>query len=385
MKMRVLSATSLVIICLSICSLTHETSSARILALFPTPSFSHQLVFRAVTLALVDQGHELVVLTPNPVVIDNNDTVRLSRLTQIDVSFAYQGYFHKINYAASKEDDIPLTSLLSMFLIALEEIMITELAHPEMQKILKDPEQKFDAVISEFISYTPMYAFAKYFKCPLIGITSTEPTFHEHRAIGNYIHSVLHPMNVFPNYKDLGFIERFASVTLDIVMRLYFEPIVYNLFDKVIEKNFGDSVPRSYELARDVDLMLLNGHPALGFVRPIVPNTIQLGFLHIQKPKPLPQEWQEYLDKSKHGVIYFSFGTNVKTSNLKGGTVGMFLETFKQLKYDVLWKCESDDIEGIPDNVKTTLWVPQQDLLGKNFERFRKAKLKFYSKIFLEL
>uniref|UniRef100_A0A336LDL5 UDP-glucuronosyltransferase n=1 Tax=Culicoides sonorensis TaxID=179676 RepID=A0A336LDL5_CULSO len=339
---------------------TNSIKAARILALFPTPSYSHQLVFRAVTQALVEKGHELVVLTPNP--IANNESAK--NLKQIDVSFAYQGYFHKINYAASKEDNIPITSLLNMFTVALEEIMTTEIAHPEMQKILKDPSQKFDAVISEFIGYTPMYAFAKHFKCPLIGITSTEPTYHEHRAIGNYIHSVVHPMNVFPNYKDLGFIERFFSVTLDIVMRLYFEPLVYSLFDGVIDKNFGDTVPRSRELARDVDLLLLNGHPALGFIRPVVPNTIQLGFLHVHRPQPLSNEWQTYLDKSKHGVIYFSFGTNVKTSNLKGGTVGMFLEAFKQLKYDVLWKCESGDVKGIPDNVKTTLWVPQQDLLA---------------------
>lgn len=362
--MRVLNIIILVIFCITSCTITRQTSAARILALFPTPSFSHQLVFRAVTMALVEQGHELVVLTPNPVVIDNV-TNNTPNLKQIDVSFAYQGYFHQINYAASKEDNIPLTSLLQMFTIALEEIMTSELAHPEMQKILNDPGQKFDAVISEFIGYTPMYAFAKYFNAPLIGITSTEPTYHEHRAIGNYIHSVVHPMNVFPNYKDLGFIERFFSVSLDIVMRLYFEPVIYQLFDRVIEKNFGDSVPRSRELARDVDLLLLNGHPALGFIRPIVPNTIQLGFLHVHPPQPLPQEWQQYLDNSKHGVIYFSFGTNVKTSNLKGGTVGMFLETFKQLKYDVLWKCESGHVDGIPDNVRTTLWVPQQDLLGE--------------------
>lgn len=334
-------------------------NGARILGLFPTPSYSHQLVFRAVTAALVERGHELVILTPNPTNTTNPN------LKEIDVSFAYKGYWHKINYAASKEDDIPITSLLSMFTIALEEIMTTEMAHPEMQKILHDPNQHFDAVISEFIGYTPMYAFAKYFKAPLIGIVSTDPTYHEHRAIGNYIHSVVHPMNVFPNYKDLGFIERFFSVTLDVVMRLYFQPLVYRLFDNVIEQNFGDKVPRSAELANNIDMLLWNCHPALGFIRPIVPTTIQLGFLHIQAQKPLPHEWQTYLDSSKHGVIYFSFGTNVKTTNLKGGTVGMLLETFKQLKYDVLWKSESDDSEGMPSNVKTTSWVPQQDLLGE--------------------
>lgn len=57
--------------------------------------------------------------------------------------------------------------------------------------------------------------------------------------------------------------------------------------------------------------------------------------------------------------------TNVKTNSLKPGTVDMLLQTFSQLKYDVLWKWESDDEENkLPSNVKTTTWVPQQDLLA---------------------
>jgi len=345
--------------CLVISLAFSAVSSARILALFPTPSYSHQIVFRAVTTALAERGHELVILTPNPV--DNAPP----NIQQIDVSFAYQGYFHQINFASTREENIGITNLLQMFTRALEEIVTTELAHPEIQRIIHDPEQHFDVVICEMIGYTPMYAFAEYFGAPLIGFTTTEPTYHEHRAMGNYIHSVLHPMNVFPNYKDLGWVERFAATTLDVVMRWYFEPLVYSIFDRVIEQNFGGNVSRSAVLANNIDMMLLNTHPALDFVRPIVPNTIQLGFLHVKPPQALPAEWQSYLDASKHGVIYFSLGTNVKTGSLKAGTIELLVETFSQLKYDVLWKWDTEEIDLVlPKNVKTTSWVPQQDLLA---------------------
>lgn len=331
---------------------------ARILALFPTPSYSHQLVFRSVTQALAARGHELVILTPNPVETD------LPNVKQIDVSFTYQGYFHQINFAETKEDNVGMTSLLTMFTRALREIMETEFAHPDMQQLLRDPKQHFDAVICEFIGYTPMYAFAEHFNAPLIGFTSTEVTYHDHRAMGNFIHSILHPMNIFPSYRNLNFIERLGSATLDLIMRLYFEPFVYGIFDNIIEQTFGSNVSRSYDLARKADMLLLNTHPAMGFVRPLVPNTVQLGFLHIKPVQPLPEDWQNYMDNSKHGVIYFSLGTNVRTSNLKPGTVDMLLKTFGQLKYDVLWKWDCGETSKKPANVKTTSWVPQQDILA---------------------
>lgn len=346
---------TVIVLILSVRSLV---DSARILALFPTPSYSHQLVFRSVTQALAARGHELVILTPNPVDTD------LPNVKQIDVSFTYQGYFHQINFAESKEDNVGMTSLLAMLTRALTEIMETEFAHPDMQELLRDPKQHFDVVICEFIGYTPMYAFAEYFNAPLIGFTTTEATYHDHRAMGNFIHSVLHPMTILPNYRHLNFIERFVSVSLDLIMRLYFEPFVYSLFDNIIEQNFGANVSRSHTLARKADMLLLNTHPALGFVRPLVPNTIQLGFLHIKPPQPLPEEWQQYMDSSQNGVIYFSLGTNVRTSNLKPGTVDMLLKTFEQLEYDVLWKWDCGETSKKPKNVRTTSWVPQQDLLA---------------------
>lgn len=348
------------VVSISILSNLSVVDSARILALLPTPSFSHQLVFRAVTEELAARGHELVILTPNP----SDDVAQLTNVKQIDVSFAYQGYFHQINFAGTKEENVPLTQLLSMFTRALSEIVDTELSHPDIQQLLNNPKEHFDAVICEFIGYTPMYAFAEYFNAPLIGITSSEPTYHEHRAAGNFIHSVLHPMNVLSFYRDLNFIQRLASTSLDLIMRLYFEPLVYGIFDEFIEQHFSSNVSRSAELARKVDMLLLNTHPALGFVRPLVPKTIQLGFLHIKPPQPLPSEWSNYMDGSKHGVIYFSLGTNVRTSNLRSGTVDMLLNAFGRLKYDVLWKWDCGDTRTKPLNVRTTSWVPQQDLLA---------------------
>ena len=42
----------------------------------------------------------------------------------------------------------------------------------------------------------------------------------------------------------------------------------------------------------------------------------------------------------------------------------MFLQTFRSLKYNVIWKWNEDDISDLPPNVKLSKWLPQQDLLA---------------------
>ena len=41
-----------------------------------------------------------------------------------------------------------------------------------------------------------------------------------------------------------------------------------------------------------------------------------------------------------------------------------FVEAFSRLPQRVLWKYEGE-LEGLSDNVKTSSWLPQQDVLGK--------------------
>ena len=41
-----------------------------------------------------------------------------------------------------------------------------------------------------------------------------------------------------------------------------------------------------------------------------------------------------------------------------------FLEAFRKLKYQVIWKWNEENIPNLPTNVMLTKWTPQQDLLG---------------------
>lgn len=77
------------------------------------------------------------------------------------------------------------------------------------------------------------------------------------------------------------------------------------------------------------------------------------------------QDLQEFLDHGKQGVIYFSLGSNVKSKDLPNATITGIIETFAELPYQVLWKYESDNLNGVPSNVRIEKWLPQQDVLSK--------------------
>lgn len=70
------------------------------------------------------------------------------------------------------------------------------------------------------------------------------------------------------------------------------------------------------------------------------------------------------MDGAKEGVIYFSFGTNVRGSAIDRNKRKIFLEAFSELPYKILWKFEEEYMENKPHNVKISKWLPQQDVLS---------------------
>lgn len=68
------------------------------------------------------------------------------------------------------------------------------------------------------------------------------------------------------------------------------------------------------------------------------------------------------LDKSDK-VVYFSLGTNVKSSYLNKDTIQTITKALSQLPYTILWKYEGDDLDALPTNIIISKWFSQQDVL----------------------
>ena len=77
------------------------------------------------------------------------------------------------------------------------------------------------------------------------------------------------------------------------------------------------------------------------------------------------QDLEAFISGSgEHGFILFSMGSGLKGSMMPESYRLMFLNVFSKLKQRVLWKWETEQMDGLPPNVKLSKWIPQPDVLG---------------------
>jgi len=70
------------------------------------------------------------------------------------------------------------------------------------------------------------------------------------------------------------------------------------------------------------------------------------------------------MDGAKDGVIYFSMGTVIQTSEIPKEKLDALLSAFAELPQRVIFKWEQDSMPGKPSNVKIGKYLPQQSILG---------------------
>lgn len=257
-------------------------NSAKILAIVPTPSFSHQIAFRELWKELSLRGHHLTLITTDPM---NNAT--LPNITEINIGFSYKTWHKKVGVLVKlgKKDSSQFTQ--KIFGIAgtwYEE----QLSYEPIRSLILNTTEHFDLVIAEsmhIISYT----FASRFNCPLIGISSTDAFATTYSSVGSPTHPVVYPDYNSP-YQGIhkSFMQRLYNVKHYIYM-MYIAPFyVSGLIDPIVVKHFGrDYTP--YDGMEKLSLMLLNKSPIFYNVRATVPSVVYFGGAsHLAAPKGLP-------------------------------------------------------------------------------------------------
>jgi glucuronosyltransferase len=236
---------------------------------------------------------------------------------------------------------------------------------PDVQKLLvPNNDYKFDLVIVESMFNIPWYTFAVKYNAPLIAITSLDASADVHESLGNVINPTLHTDFWLEFCSPLTFKQRWKSLKFYLWNKFYYEPQLNKIYDDIIRKHFPNLQTSAHKLRNSIQLLLTNTHPLLDFVRPVAPTTIQLGFMHIKQPKPLPNKLREYLESADTDVIYMSLGSNVKSLHLGKKYLSILINVFKKLPFKVLWKFEDDKLLKKPENVVTKKWFPQADLLA---------------------
>ncbi|CAH2098406.1 unnamed protein product [Euphydryas editha] len=331
---------------------------ARILAYFPTPSISHQVTFRPITQELARRGHEVYVVTTDPVFPKGQAP---ANLTEIDVhEGSYKIWQQILAHHSGNKDDIMLQvrNIFESFAIVLDYQMDT----PQVKSFLKNKHKKyFDLLILEACNRSLM-GLAHMFDAPVILVSSFGAVPLQYSILGAPMHPLLYPTPGRQRLYNLTLwekgVELFKHVALDYLI------VLTEDFDyQIMKKHFGNDVPTYEELRSAIRMMFLNEHPIWADNHPVPPSIQYIGGIHQAEVKELPTELKNFLDSSKNGVIYVSFGTNVLPSLLPPERIQVMTKVLSELPYDVLWKWDKDTLPGQSKNIKISKWFPQNDLL----------------------
>ncbi|XP_074036451.1 UDP-glucosyltransferase 2 isoform X2 [Leptinotarsa decemlineata] len=235
------------------------------------------------------------------------------------------------------------------------------LKHKNVQNLLNSGE-KFDLVIMEHFWNEAMTIFAHHFNCPLVYF-STGPTsiFNSH-LLANPSFSSYVPNFLTTHGSRMTFLERLTNLFLDILCDIYMEFRSIPEQNAVLKAAFPNA-PDLKTMMYNASLMFVVSHISIHDPLPLQPSIKYIGGHHVGSLKPLPTKIKQFMENASEGVIVFSMGSILKSSNLYFQHKEVILKVFSKMKQKILWKYEHD-LDGLPSNVMISDWLPQQEVLA---------------------
>jgi glucuronosyltransferase len=194
-------------------------NGSKILAIFPIPLQEHQVVYRPLIQNLLNNGHEITLLTTNPYFTTNqiDGLNEYQNITEIDLSFVYSlDILKKLN-----DGDLDGSEMLKTVFEVMRQISEAELTSPQVKELLDHTEYNhFDVVLVEWSGSASLHnIFAYKYDIPLIAITNGDAFPNIHEAFGNPNHPIIFPSTFLPFSENLNIIQRISSVLFTIWYR----------------------------------------------------------------------------------------------------------------------------------------------------------------------
>ena len=235
------------------------------------------------------------------------------------------------------------------------------LENPNLLKMIDDKE-KIDGVITmgtcgAFLSHL--------FDTQVIMFSPAGPfSLQLKNGLGNPLNPMINPHILIPFLEPMTFFQRLTNI----IFENFFDGWVHwtdGLSIEHIRNHFGQDSPDFYSIVnKRSSIALANSHFVTHGIYPSYPNFIQIGGIHCQPGKELTGDLKKFMDSHPEGVVYVSFGSALKPSQMTSKQKNVFIDTFKELKNTpIIWKWD-DNSDGIPENVMLQKWLPQNDLLA---------------------
>ncbi|XP_015369013.1 PREDICTED: UDP-glucuronosyltransferase 2C1-like isoform X2 [Diuraphis noxia] len=361
MDYRLLLVTLMIAVCCC-CGLPNITRPYNILVFLPTETKSHFIGFKPLLETLVTRGHNVTLVSPFGL---GSGGTPLPKYTHVKVEITE-------NVAAM--DFLDRNSLINRLPLYMVQLwlgpMITKNAvdKKSVRDFVLGDQSTFDVVVVENFFHECFVTLGHKYGVPVVQLLpfASNPRVSQWHGnpyglayMADFVAGYVAPMT-FPQRVQ----NAVAALFNTWVNRLLYMPQQRAIMDEHFAYAGHEDRPDLDMMLRNVSLTLVNSHPLIGPAAPYVPSYIQVAGMHMKPAGPLPMDLKIILDSAKHGVIYFSLGSVVKSSKMPREIVSFLLSELAKLKQMVLWKWEDDQLPDLPKNVMVKKWFPQNDILG---------------------
>lgn len=335
-----------------------NASGANILGLMGVASPSHHIWNSVLMHRLAELGHNVTILSvdlprPNQKLPPNLHYIHLETAYAVTAgaSFINMGVFEFIPIYYGRK------------LVQMERI----LASKGMQTLLNYPDDfKFDVILYDYIIGPYLLGFVHKFNYPpLIGLSAFHNPPITMDLMSNHYFPAYIPYHSTTYSPVMNFWERLENTLILIADTAYRRLVYIPRIDTLVRPYFPNM---SYlgDISKHTSLAFVNAHPATNYVEPLPPNIIEVGGMQILDPKPLPQDLEEYLNKSTNGAVFISFGTNMKSQDFTEEQVNTIVNALAELpQYNFMWKFDVKYLKRtLPENVLAKNIFPQSDILA---------------------
>lgn len=275
--------TSIFTFLLTLVTLTYDTKAYRILALFPYPLKSHFIAFETLLTELAARGHELTVYTS--FVRNSTDP----KYKQIDCSHCLEipSEIFTLEYASSH---------CKTAFHLLNELAIVTVLHENLLKCdplvkLRETKETYDLVITEAFASDALLPYVYKFQVPYILFSSLPVLPWASERVGNIDNPsyISFPFSDFPLVGEITFLKRLYSTAVYVAAKAYHKIYWEPKANELARKYFGEGIPPVQDIAERTSLILTFSHFSMTAARPLVPNVVEVGGIHLKPPSPLPK------------------------------------------------------------------------------------------------
>ncbi|KAK9886588.1 hypothetical protein WA026_017515 [Henosepilachna vigintioctopunctata] len=329
------------------------SNGANILGIFNHPAKSHTFLGRVLFEELASRGHKVVFMN------GYHNKKETANFTNIVIEgIAEDLREREMIYFKHKNDQLQIIKET----LEMNYLHLSATFQNEKLKQMIHSNTTFDLIICDYFYNDANLILGHIFKAPVIIFSSFGNTLATSHFTGNDL-----PFSYVPGASsqlsdDMNYWER---MKMTISGSLFLRTLRKSMrkHTELMKRHFDD-VPKLSDLYENVALVLANSHYSFETVRPSTPNIISIGGFHMHGAKRIDKEIREVMDKAEHGVIFFSLGSQIKSSNMNNDTVAAIVNTFSKIQSLVLWKFEGSLNFPLPRNVLVKEWFSQTDILS---------------------